>query len=162
MASPPRLPILESLSAVVAVGLVAGLMAFPSSSGSTDANVELMDRLGTLRTAVFRFSMEHSGPDGAVNPGQQGLDVAAQLTGRTRSDGSTEPSNSSRDDRWLGPYIRRIPENPVNQLDSIRVERGDGEPILTGEAGWAYQPTCGKMFPDLPGVDPRGVPYSDY
>ncbi|RMH02966.1 MAG: hypothetical protein D6702_07425 [Planctomycetota bacterium] len=157
-----RLPLFESIAAVLAVAIVAILTALPWSGGQETRDPRLMDRLSLLRTAVFRFSMEHSDYDGAILPGRDGESVVKQLTGLSRNDGSTFEPLSGREDRWNGPYLREIPVNPINGLNTIRVVHGTGLPELTGEAGWVYQPDTGKVLPDLPGRDPNGVPYADY
>ncbi len=157
-----RLPLFESIAAVLAVAVVALLTALPSSNVDTERDARLMDGLSLMRTSVFRFSMEHSDYEGAILPGRDGEDVIAQLTGLSRNDGSTFESLSGREDRWNGPYLRDIPLTPVNGLTTVRVVSGTGDPVLTGEAGWLYQPATGKVLPDLPGKDPRGVLYADY
>ncbi len=157
-----RLPLFESIAAVLAIGVVAALTALPTRSGRTDQSAKLVDRIGLIRTAIFRFSMEHYDDSGKILPGRNGEDLVLQLTGRSRHDGSVEPPSSGREDRWKGPYLKSIPANPVSGLDTVRIVRGDGIPALLGEAGWVYQPETGKLWPDLPGTDPRGIPYTEY
>ncbi len=157
-----RLPLFESIAAVLAVAVVALLTALPSSGNDPEKDARLMDGLSLMRTAVFRFSMEHSDYQGAILPGRDGENVVDQLTGLSRNNGSTFEPLSGREDRWNGPYLRGIPTNPVNNLNTLRVVGGSGIPELTGIAGWVYQPDTGKVLPDLPGKDLRGVLYADY
>ncbi|MBC8329495.1 MAG: hypothetical protein ISR76_02615 [Planctomycetes bacterium] len=157
-----RLPLFESIAAVLAVAVVALLTALPSSGADPERDARLMDGLSLMRTSVFRFSMEHSDYQGAILPGRDGESVVEQLTGLSRNNGSTFDPLSGREDRWNGPYLRDLPVNPVNNLNTLRLDSGSGAPVLTGSAGWVYQPTTGMVLPDLPGKDPRGVLYADY
>jgi hypothetical protein len=164
------LPLLESVAAVLLIGTVATLTALPAQrgDGSEDqaASAELSDSLGLLRTAIFRFSMEHEAADGgALLPGRCGADLVAQLTGASRRDGGTDPQESvtGRDDRWYGPYLDAIPVNPANGLSTIRLmPEGYDEPVVNGSAGWVYVCDTGRIHPDLPGADARGVEYSTF
>lgn len=162
-----HLPIFETIGAILLVAAVAVLTALPGSSGTTgEKNLELVDSLGVLRTAIFRFSMDHEEASGsALLPGLDGADVAAQLSGRSRRDGSVTPAaaGAAADGRWYGPYLTRVPANPVNGLDTIRcMPPGYPEAVFTGSDGWVYLPHTGEIFPDLPGADARGVSYSTY
>lgn len=165
MAKP--LPLLEAVGAVVLIGAIAVLTALPGSRvGTAEKNLELADGLGALRTAIFRFSMDHE-DDGldALLPGAGGEDVASQLCGTSRRDGSVAAPSAAGafDNRWYGPYLERIPVNPVNGLDTIRImPAGYPEVVFTGAAGWVYLPETGEIYPDLPGADARGVSYSTY
>lgn len=167
MAKP--LPILEAVGAVALICAVAVLTALPGSrdgGGGGEKNFELADGLGVLRTAIFRFSMDHDlGGREVLLPGQEDADLVAQLTGSSRRDGSVNRADTASgfDNRWYGPYLDRVPVNPVNGLDTIRVmPPGYPEAVLTGSAGWVYLPETGEIFPDLPGADARGVSYSTY
>lgn len=162
-----HLPILEAVGAVVLVGAIALLTALPGSDASAEEgkNLELADGLGVLRTAIFRFSMDHDdGGRDVLLPGREGADFVAQLTGTSRRDGSIAPvAGGAFDNRWYGPYLTEIPRNPVNGLATVRVmPPGYPEAVFTGAAGWVYLPDTGEIFPDLPGADARGVSYSTY
>jgi hypothetical protein len=164
-----HLPILESVAAVALIGAVAIFTALPGSKMAQpdlQASAELTDSLGLLRTAIFRFSMEHdSGEREVLMPGRDSADFVAQLTGPSRRQGTTEwiATPGGHDNRWYGPYLDAIPVNPVNGKNSVRImPAGYAEPVMNGTAGWVYLPDCGEIFPDLPGVDARGVEYSTY
>jgi len=154
-----HLPLIESVTAVALIGAVAILTALPGTrAAAAEPHPELQDGLGVLRTAIFRFSMEHD-PGGRelLMPGLDGADVTAQLLGPTRRDGATEPSAaaSGRDNRWYGPYLDAVPVNPVNGRNTIRaMPAGYLEPVFNGSAGWVYVPETGAIFPDLPGQTP--------
>lgn len=157
-----RLPLFETIAAVVAVCAVAFLTALPATQTSTgQANVELNDSLSVLRTAVFRYSMDHQVDGSPLHPGTNG-EFLDQLTGRSRSDGRTIRTDEL-EDRFFGPYLETIPANPVNGLSTVRVmPHGFDEPVLNGSSGWVYLPGTGEIFADLPGADSRGVAYLEY
>lgn len=153
-----HLPLIEAVTAVALIGAVAILTALPGTrAAEAEVHPELQDGLGVLRTAIFRFSMEHD-PGGRelLLPGLDGADVTAQLLGSSRRDGSTESASAAgRDNRWYGPYLDAVPVNPVNGKDTIRaMPPGYLEPVFNGSAGWVYVPETGEIFPDLTGQTP--------
>lgn len=154
-----HLPLLEAVTAVALIGAVAVLTALPGTrAAEVQINPELQDGLGVLRTAIFRFSMDHDpGGRDVLMPGRDGEDISAQLVGTSRRDGGTAfvASPTGRDNRWYGPYLDAVPVNPVNGLDTIRtMPAGYVEPVYNGSAGWVYLPETGQIFPDLPGQTP--------
>jgi len=158
-----RLPLFETFAAVLAVAAVAFLTALPNS-GERDGekNVELHDSLSVLRTAVFRFSMDHEVTGSPMMPGGDNADMEQQLVGRSRGDGSTELL-SDFEDRFCGPYLHHLPVNPVNGLSSVRsMPSNYTSPVLNGSCGWVYVPATGKIYADLAGADARGVAYLEY
>jgi len=44
-----------------------------------------------------------------------------------------------------GPYIKQIPENPFNNLSTVRF---DGQPAGSGEAGWRFDTETGLFQAD--------------
>lgn len=162
--SSTRLPVFESVAAVMAVAIMGLMVALPGGSSEPKANsTELKDALNGLRTGIFRFTMEHRNEAGSVVPGRSGLDLIRQLTGQTRRDGTYDQKRSGHDDRTHGALLKSIPANPVNGLNTIRsMPEEVGKPDFRGRAGWVYVPKTGKIYPDLPGEDRNGVPYSSY
>lgn len=128
------LPLFESLAAVFAVSLVSLLTALPASpEQTTDSSAELHASLTELRAATFRTILAHDGNAQSLQ----------ELENR------------------LSGYLSTIPKNPVNDLTTIRaMEIRHDRPILNGSAGWVYVPATGRIFPDLPGTDEQGIPYS--
>ena len=157
-----RLPLFETFAAVFAVAAVAFLTALPSSWEKGAKNVELLDSLSVLRTAVFRFSMDHESLGSPMMPGRGSLDFEAQLTARSRTNGTTDKVHDF-EDRFCGPYLQELPLNPVNGLASVRtMPENYTNPVLNGSAGWVYVPATGKVYADLPGIDHLGIAYLEY
>ncbi len=155
-----RLPIFESISAVIAVGLVSAFIALPGSSKMENMDQSVHDHLGLMRTSIFQFSMEHNSLDGSEFPNE--FEFEAQLCGRSRSDGSTAESVTGREDRWYGPYLKAIPHNPLNNLNTVFFLGEDQEPKPTGGFGWIYKESTGELWVDIPGSDGRGIRYAEY
>ncbi len=157
-----RHPLLETIAAVICVAAVAVLTALPSSEQVGEKNVELHDSLSVLRTAIFRFSMDHELDNRPLMPGVGVSQIESQLTGVSRSDGSTTNPGQT-EDRFFGPYLEKLPINPVNGLNTIRSMPTDYvTPVLNGSTGWVYVPATGKVYADLPGADSRGITYLEY
>ncbi|MFQ5749754.1 MAG: hypothetical protein ACE5H3_09890 [Planctomycetota bacterium] len=156
--------LLETLAMALVAGLVLLTLALPVPARAKTPNVPLRDGLAVIRSAVFRFQMDHHDPlGGLLPPGRENADVVAQLTGRSRGNGTTDLPRGRKDDRWFGPYLARIPVNPVNGLATIRLEVQPGSgPLARGTAGWIYDPRTGRVFADLPAADERGVDYMTY
>ena len=155
-----RLPIFESIAAVFAVATIAALTALPSTGQPQDMDQQLHDGLGNLRSAVFRYSMEHSRLEGTQWPSTQ--DFEAQLTGRSRSDGTTFEPTTGREDRWFGPYLPTLPTNPYNGMSSVFFLGTEQAPSPTGAYGWIYKESTGEIWAALPGMDSRGVLFAEY
>ncbi len=154
---------LETLATALVAGLVLLTPALPMRARAK-TNVPLRDGLALIRSAVFRFQMDHHDSLGRLLlPGREEADLEAQLTGPTRGDGTTALPDGRKDDRWFGPYLDRIPENPVNGLATIRMEvQGPNGPQVRGTAGWIYDPSTGWVIADLPSADELGVEYREY
>jgi hypothetical protein len=157
-----RLPLLESFAAVFAVATVAFMTALPAIQDTGERNVDLQDNLSLIRTAVFRFSMDHEVDGIEVSPAVGGVNFEEQILGRTRSDGTTH-QRGRFEDRFFGPYLNTIPTNPVNDLNTVRImPSGINTPIFNGTSGWVYVTDTGEIFADLAGVDARGIAFSEY
>ncbi len=157
-----RHPLIETIVTIVCVAAVAVLTAVPSSSNAGEKNIALQDSLTVLRTAVFRYSMDHEHNHVPLMPGVLMGEIEAQLVGLSRANGSTDNLEHA-EDRYYGPYLNQIPVNPVNHLQSIR-SMGPEEilPVLNGTCGWVYVPATGKVYADLPGADSRRIAYLEY
>jgi|MDSW01.2.fsa_nt_gb hypothetical protein len=157
-----RLPLIESFAAVFAIATAAIMTALPAITETGERNVDLQDNLSLVRTAIFRFSLDHEVNGSDVYPVANGESFYEQILGRSRSNGSTH-QRGRFEDRFFGPYLNSIPINPVNQLNTVRVMQKSAEkPVFNGTSGWVYVPATGEIFADLVGADTRGVAYSEY
>tara|TARA_B100000959_G_C14438289_1_gene401574 strand:- start:35 stop:442 length:408 start_codon:yes stop_codon:yes gene_type:complete len=129
-----RNPLFDSLAAVLAVAIISLLTALPAAPTANSQSDALHAGLTELRAASFRAYL--------ANDGQAVADAGAL-------------------EEQLSNFITEVPVNAVNQLSTIRsMPANYDKPVLDGTAGWVYVPATGRVFPDLPGTDEKGTPYS--
>ncbi len=143
-----------SVVELVIVGCIIGILAalvVPMVQGqATDAKTAAAkDNLRILRSTIELYAANHGG----VPPGYEG---------NTRSGALDETffrTQTVVDEK----YMRRVPPNPFNNLDSIlMVGNGDTFPSeATGDYGWVYQPSTQTIRLDWPGMDEQDVRYFD-
>ncbi len=144
-----------SLTELVIVAAIIGILAalaipYFQSETMEAKEAAAKDNLRLLRGAIELYAARHAG----VLPGYTGGTPSGDL------DAICFVRQIVYDDAWL----RRMPENPYNHLDTILMI-GNGEPFptkATGKYGWIYQPATKTMCLDWPGSDPDGVRYMDY
>jgi len=106
--------------------------------------------LRILRSAIELYTAQHRG----VPPGYQD------------DDPGTSPSSVYFLQQTIveGNYLRTMPGNPFNNLDTMSVI-GNSEALpaaATGDYGWIYQPATKTIRLDWPGADDSGLRYYDY
>jgi hypothetical protein len=106
------------------------------------------DNLRILREAIQSYAVHH----GDTAPGYPGHDRAA---------GPTE--DCFRLQLIIEEnYLRKIPTNPFNGMDTVHIIGNNDAFSATGAYGWIYQPTTGNIRLDWPGQDGQGVAYLSY
>ena len=79
----------------------------------------------------------------------------------TNIDGQT--AASSGPSHPMGPYLERMPTNPINDLDTVRFYSGADFPgAPTGAAGWIVDPASGRVVADVAGNDDNGKAWISY
>jgi len=130
------LTLVEVLIVVLIMAILAVIVVPGFSDASQEArNSALAKDLQTLRRQIGLFKNQHAG----LFPGQGGLDIAEQLTGKTDVQGSVTADGA------YGPYLLIFPTNPFTETNTIEV--GTGEPG-GGNFGWYYNPSTGDIWPD--------------
>src|SRR5690606_22674321 len=126
----------------------------------------LKDELRYIRTQITVFTAQHRDvppgyPDGDVTkaPADDSAFVA-QMTKFTSED--CEVSDTRDDTYKFGPYLTRIPPNPISGKTGVRVVVGDAEPTTDDDAGWIYNIETRQFFANLAGTDSNGVAYMSY
>ncbi|MEX0777596.1 MAG: hypothetical protein WD042_17970 [Phycisphaeraceae bacterium] len=120
-----------------------------------------------LRQQVMLYRAMHLGMAPGYANGDQAAtptltDFVAQMTFPTNRSGQILDRQSAL--APLGPYMTRMPINPINHSSEIRfvpahVPFPDAP---QGPEGWLYQPATGLIAANVPGEDGRGVAYFDY
>jgi general secretion pathway protein G len=133
------------------IGILAALVVPQVQNHSTTAKeAAAKDNLHMLRSMIELYAAQH----GDIAPGYK----------------QNDPGNMPKEDQFLEQtveeehYMRKMPTNPFNGLDSILVV-GDKQTFpseATGESGWVYQPATKTIRLDWPGADAEGVSYFEY
>jgi prepilin-type N-terminal cleavage/methylation domain-containing protein len=160
--------LVEILIVVVLLGILAAVVLPAVSDGAIEARRSaLMQDLQLLRRVVLIYACQHL----EVAPGYANGDTSAapveqvfvdQATLASTESGQTADPGTAGFNR--GPYLLRIPSNPLNNLATIQV-LGNGEDFPADgddSHGWVYKATTGEIRPDSPGVDNQGERYYDY
>jgi len=143
---------LAELMIVLAIlGILAAIVLPHFRSHSTQAKGAVAkDHLRMLRVAIELYPTQHSG----VPPGYQD------------DDPQTSPSSFYFHQQIIlqGNYLRKMPENPFNKLDTMNVI-GNNETFpteATGNFGWVYKPATKIIRLDWLGADETGLRYFEY
>ena len=168
MRSARAFTLIELLVVVVILAIVAAIVIPQFSNASQSARSSmLLDDLRILRTQIQVFKAQHLD----VAPGYPGLDPTATPTEADFVTHMTQASTAGGDtaapgtDGYLfGPYMREIPENPINGRTTVQVV-ADGEafPAAADDShGYVYQPESCTLKADSTGADDSGRSYFDY
>ena len=143
--------IAELIIIVAIIGILAALAVPHLRSHATEAKeTAAKDNLRVLRDAISFYAVHH----GDVAPGYEGDDPDVEPTATCFIRQMVDEAN----------YLRKIPANPFNDLDTVRIIKDD-DPFPTrgtGDHGWIYQPATGTIRVDWPGKDLKGVAYIEY
>jgi prepilin-type N-terminal cleavage/methylation domain-containing protein len=160
--------LVEVLIVVVILSILA-IVVIPMASGGALSAKEsvLATDLSLLRRFVLIYTCHHlevgpGYPDGQESsaPTEQAfIDQALLSTNKT---GQTAAIGTPGFER--GPYMQKIPVNPLNGKDSIQM-LGDGEnfPAAGDDSdGWIYKAATGEIRADSAGSDNNGKFFYDY
>lgn len=161
--------LIEILIVVVIIGIVGALVLpkFSDASHSARQNT-LKDDLRYLRTQIVVFKAQHKDvppgyPGGVTAQPPTAADFVQQMTKNTDERCRIgAPSAVFK----FGPYLSRMPPNPINGLNTIHIVPNGGAMPPGGmpdnSTGWIYKPQTMEILPNSPGVDSDGIRYIDY
>ena len=160
--------LVEILIVVAILGILAAVV-LPTFQGQTAIAREssAKDSLSTMRTQIEFYKMEHDG----VPPGyEDGFGIPQsilkyQFIGTTTVTGTVSPSTTPTAPYLYGPYIRKLPENPFNNLSNIAyvAEGTDFSAAVDGtSSGWLYKKETGEFKINWTGSDSEGINFYDY
>jgi general secretion pathway protein G len=149
------------------VGLLATVVLPQFSTENKQARqIALKDQLQYVRTQIAVFRAQHQD----VSPGYpQGYPMlhpsvnvfAQQMTLHTDLNCNVSSTNSSA--YPYGPYLKQLPDNPINNSSAVIVVPNDQPlPAPGGPAGWIYKPQTQEFIANLAGNDDTGIPYRTY
>ncbi len=155
--------LVEVLIVVVILAILATIVIPKLSNASQMASENtLKEDLRYMRTQIQVYRFQHN----EIMPGYNGdgydaATFASQMTMSTNINGETAAPGTSG--YPYGPYLRRVPVNPLNNLNSVQIVNGLGQlPAPDSSDGWMYQPQTNSWVADVPGSDIGGVAYVNY
>jgi general secretion pathway protein G len=150
--------LVEILIVVVILGILASIVVPQFSNASHQARENsLKDDLRYLRTQVAVFKAQHRD----LSPGAGSSDFVLQMTLATDEGGNTNVVNTSV--FKYGPYLVRMPANPLNNLDTIKLSASANLTTDVDDAtGWIYNPSTQQIIANVSGSDTNGTPYAQY
>ncbi len=151
--------------AVIIVVLTTIALAKLNNAAVTSAEAKMREDLRFIRTQVRVYSMHHRGlvpgyPGGDKNAAPTEAAFTDQLTLPTDDAGNTSTAGSTVY-RW-GPYLMKIPENPVSGRKGVTILSAEEPLVADGMTAWLFQPSTGQLKPNVSGTDSEGHLFSDY
>ena len=162
--------LIEILIVVVILGILAAIVVPELSSASRQAREGVLkDDLRFMREQVTRYMIQHDDdPPGYPGGGDtmQTPTEAHFVDQMTRYTDIRSNTGAAYNDTYrFGPYLTKIPENPLTSKSGILVV-ANGSPIpppdLDAPYGWIYKPQTLQFLPNLPGTDLDGKAYMSY
>ena len=159
--------LIEILIVVVILGILAAIV-MPQMSGATTAAREntLRDVTRYLRSQIVTYRAQHVDvspgyPGGNTSVAPSATSFITQMTLYTDEGGNTSASASSV--YKFGPYLSKMPANPLSNLDTITiVSAGSSIPVPDGTTGWFYKPDTQEIVPNTVGNDSEGTAFIAY
>jgi prepilin-type N-terminal cleavage/methylation domain-containing protein len=162
--------LIEILIVVVILGILAAIVVPELSSASRQARENVLkDDLRFMREQITRYMIQHDDDPPGYPPGGDTTatpDEASFIDQMTRyTDIQSNPNGSYTNTYRYGPYLTKIPQNPLTSKSGILVV-ANGSPIpapdLNQPYGWIYKPQTLQFLPNLPGTDLDGKAYMSY
>jgi general secretion pathway protein G len=158
----------ELMIVVVLLGILAAIIA-PTLQGHTTSAREsaVKECLMTMRTQIELYKIEHNGvPPGYVNgsPAPQAF-LELQFIGTTTLTGQASPSKVPSAPYLYGPYVKKLPVNPFNNLSDIAyvdLATSFADEVDGTTSGWLYKKETAEFVINWPGTDSKGVNFYDY
>ncbi len=154
--------LVELMIVVVILGILAAIVLPQVSTASQESRDNMLkENLRILRTQIGIFRAQHldSSP-GVDNGGNLDADLfVSQLTNYSNQLGQT--NNAKTLEFCYGPYLSRMPKNPINSKDTVLVV--DVIPdAATDNFGWIYIPADNIICSDSIGSDTQGTDYFEF
>lgn len=160
--------LVEILVVVVLLGILAVVvLSMVSDSAGSAKKSALAHDLQMLRRYVLIYKGQHlevspGYPDGDTTQAPTEQAFFEQITMSSNTSGQTAPVGTAGFNR--GPYLMKIPVNPLNHKDTVQV-LGDAEdfPASADDShGWIYKAAVSQVRADSAGTDKNGKRYYDY
>jgi general secretion pathway protein G len=161
--------LIEILIVVVILGILAAIVIPQFSNASHVARENtLKDDLRYLRTQIIVFKAQHRDvPPGYPNGNPTSTPTEALFIEQMckYSNDRCATSNSAAGGYTLGPYLQKMPANPISNNSAVLVIP-NGQPMpktYQGPAyGWVFKPQTQELAANSELKDANGVSYMDY
>ncbi len=146
--------LVEVLIVVILLGILAAIAVPQIANAAYESKVSaVLQDLRRIRSQIQLYRAQHND----TYPGREFVD---QMTKYTNVDG--EVSDTRDEEFCLGPYLDRIPPNPISGDERVRVQGGLRRPYRAPrrDRGWWYNFRRGEFRADLSDewTDSEGVP----
>jgi type II secretion system protein G len=135
--------LIEVLIVVVVMAILAAVVLPRFSDSANDAKKALLrQHLHTVRSQIELYKLQHNG---AVPSAFGSLQ---QLTKATNAAGGVSPTGEVTATYTLGPYLKKLPQQPFSGLATVTTVGATTNPTFTAApgAGWIYQAGTGKFW----------------
>ena len=160
--------LIEVILVVTILGILAAMVLPTFSDHASSARESAAkSNLMTLRSQIELYKLQHNGvPPGYVDgAGAPVAMVELQLVGTSASGGAASPSTVPAGPFIYGPYVKKIPKNPFNNLSTIAyvAQATAFSAAVNGtSSGWLYKKETGEFGINWTGTDSEGVAYYSY
>jgi len=133
--------LVEILIVVVILGILAAIVIPQFTEASTEAKESrLVSDLQTMRSQIELYKIQHND----ALPGAGTASFADALTKYTDVAGALAAVQAPGAGVY-GPYLQKIPTNPWNDFDTVRI---DGAAAGANTDGWRFDSTTGDFRAD--------------
>ncbi len=153
---------------VTILGILAALV-LPTFSDQTTVAKEsaAKSNLMTIRSQIELYKLQHNGvvPGYVDGVGSPIAVVELQLVGTSAVGGAASPNTVPANPFIYGPYLKKIPKNPFNNLSTIAyvAQATAFSAAVNGtSSGWLYKKETGEFVINWTGADSAGVAYYNY
>lgn len=161
--------LIEILIVVVILGILAAIVVPQLTTASRETReTVLQDDMRFLRNQITLFRAQHRD----VSPGYPAGNISATPSAEAFLEQMTQYTSESCNVSTIrslthrfGPYLSKMPENPLSAKDGVWVVTSGTVMPAADESqpfGWIYNPRIHKIVPNLSGTDLRNVAFADY
>jgi general secretion pathway protein G len=160
--------LIEVILVVTILGILAALVLPTFSDHATSARESAAkSNLMTIRSQIELYKLQHNGvPPGYVDGiGSPIAVVELQLVGTSTVGGAASPNTVPSAPFLYGPYVKKIPKNPFNNLSTIAYvaqATAFSAAVNVTSSGWLYKKETGEFGINWTGTDSEGVAYYNY